>query len=412
MSLQIDAARLSAEIDKLATFSESPAPSVTRLVFSKEDKEARRFLAERFEAAGLSIRVDAIGNTFARWQGSDSERKPVGTGSHIDAIPNAGKYDGVVGVLGPLEAVRALQGSGFKPVASIDIILFTSEEPTRFGLGCLGSRMLAGNVTPDAADSLRTPDGYSLDDLRNAAGIPGDLGSVRMEPGAYDAFVELHIEQGPILERESIDIGVVERIAAPAAWRVRFVGEGGHAGAVLMPRRRDASLGGAEAALALEKHVLELGSPDGVATTGVFQIRPGAINSVPFEANLEVDIRDTDHRARQAVEGAFQASVAAIAQRRKLELTLTRINSDPPAICDPRLVQMAETAANESGCTVRRLVSRAYHDSLFMSLIAPVTMIFIPCHQGFSHRPDEFSSSDQIAKGVNTLARLLEKLAS
>jgi len=178
-----------------------------------------------------------------------------------------------------------------------------------------------------------------------------------------------------------------------------------------MPDRRDASLGSAEIALALEKHVLELGSPDGVGTTGVFQIQPGAINSVPFAADLAVDIRDTDHAARQAVEAAFQNSVQEIAQRRKLEVRLEQINSDPPAICDPRLVETAERAARQAGASARRMISRAYHDALFFSRIAPTTMIFIPCKNGYSHRPDEFSSKEQIACGVQVLVRTLAGLA-
>jgi len=410
---RIDIDRLSAEIDSLALLSETPPPAVTRLVFSKEDQAARKMLGALFEKAGLEIRVDAVGNTFARWNGSDPARKPIATGSHIDAIPNAGKYDGVLGVLGALEAIRALQASGFQPKAPIEIILFTSEEPTRFGLGCLGSRLMGSRLSPERAAELRDHDGKSLDELRAAAGFGSEpLASVAIPQGNYDAFVELHIEQGPILERENLDIGIVEKIAAPAALRVRFEGDGGHAGAVLMPDRRDASLGAAETALAVEHLVKSLGSPDGVGTTGIFKIKPGAINSVPFEATLEIDIRDTDHAARQAVEEALRSEIREICKRRHLLHEITTINSDPPAICAPALVEAAESSAREAGFTHRRMVSRAYHDSLFMALIAPIVMVFIPCRNGWSHRPDEFSSPTQIAKGVEVLARTLARLAS
>jgi ureidoglycolate amidohydrolase len=412
MTPKIDIARLSTEIDALALFSQTPSPAVTRLVFSKEDQEARKMLAGLFDQSGLKVRTDAVGNTFARWAGTDSSRKPIATGSHIDAIPNAGKYDGVLGVLGALEAIRGLKTAGFRPAASIDIILFTSEEPTRFGLGCLGSRLMSASLTPDQATRLRNPEGQSLDDLRHAAGFQGEVASVAMKPGVYDAFVELHIEQGPILENENLDIGIVEKIAAPAALRVHLKGEGGHAGAVLMPARRDASLGAAEIALAVERLVKTLGSPDGVGTTGIFKIQPGAINSVPFAATLEIDLRDTDFKARQSVEETLRAEIASICERRKLEHRIETINSDPPAICDSRLIQAAESAASEAGCRHRRMVSRAYHDSLFMALLAPIEMIFIPCRGGWSHRPDEYSSPEQIAKGVEVLARTLAKLAA
>ncbi len=412
MTPKIDIARLSAEIDALALLSETPPPAVTRLVYSKEDQQARKMLIGLFEQAGLKVRTDAVGNTFARWEGSDPSRKPIATGSHIDAIPNAGKYDGVLGVLGALEALRALQSAGCQPAASIDIILFTSEEPTRFGLGCLGSRLMSGRLTPDQAAKLRNPEDKSLDDLRAEAGFHGEVSSVAMTPGTYDAFVELHIEQGPILEKEDLDIGIVEKIAAPAALRVHLEGEGGHAGAVLMPARRDASLGGAEIALAVERLVKTLGSPDGVGTTGIFKIQPGAINSVPFAATLEIDIRDTDHKARQAVEETLRTEIAHICERRQLVHRIETINSDPPAICDPRLIEAAESAAKDAGLKHRRMVSRAYHDSLFMALLCPIEMIFIPCRGGWSHRPDEYSSPDQIAKGVEVLARTLARLAA
>lgn len=411
MTPKIDITRLSTEIDALALFSETPQPAVTRLVYSNEDQEARKMLAGLFDQSELKVRTDAVGNSFARWEGSDPKRKPVATGSHIDAIPNAGKYDGVLGVLGALEALRGLQAAGFRPAASIDIILFTSEEPTRFGLGCLGSRLMCGRLTPEQAAKLRNPEDKSLDDLRAEAGFHGEVSSVAMTPGIYDAFVELHIEQGPILEKENLDIGIVEKIAAPAALRVHLEGEGGHAGAVLMPVRRDASLGGAEIALAVERLVKTLGSPDGVGTTGIFKIQPGAINSVPFAATLEIDLRDTDFQARQAVEEALRAEIVEICKRRQLLHRIETINSDPPAICDPRLIDAAESAANEAGCKHRRMVSRAYHDSLFMALLCPIEMIFIPCRSGWSHRPDEYSSPEQIAKGVDVLARTLARLA-
>ncbi len=401
--------RLLEEIETLAAFSAAPAPAVTRVVFSGEDRRARTWLKTRFQEAGLSVREDAIGNTFAQWEGSDASRKPVATGSHVDAIPNAGKYDGVIGVLGALEAFRSLRESGFSPKAPLEIVLFTSEEPTLFGIGCLGSRLLSGSLSPQAAMTLKDRQGKSLDDWRTEAGFSGPLDDVPLQAGHFEAFVELHIEQGPLLERENLSIGIVEKIAAPAAWRVHFQGEGGHAGAVLMPDRRDALLGGAETALAVERLVKTLGSEDGVGTTGVFHVEPGAINSVPFQCVLEIDIRDTDHQARLAVEEALKSEIQTIATRRKLEPTVQVINSDPPAICDSHVISTIEAATEN--LPHLRMISRAYHDSLFLSRIAPTAMIFIPCRQGFSHRPDEFSKPEDIETGVKVLAKTLAALA-
>ena len=189
MNLAIDSARLLSEIEELALISEAEPPVVTRIVFTPADMRARAWMLERCTAAGLNVRHDAIGNTFARWQGSDPAAPAVGTGSHIDAIPNAGKYDGVVGVLGGLEAFRALQRSGFQPKHSLELLLFTSEEPTRFGIGCLGSRLLSGTLSPQAATKLHDKDGLSLDDVRQQAGVKGNLQDVPLIPGYYKAFV-------------------------------------------------------------------------------------------------------------------------------------------------------------------------------------------------------------------------------
>jgi len=410
--MSVDAAALQTEIDELAEISSAPAPAVTRVLFSDEDLKARQWLRKKFAAAGLEIREDAVGNIFARWTGSEPDLPAIGTGSHTDAIPNAGKYDGVVGVLGGLEALRTLQREGFQPRRSIEVLMFTAEEPTRFGLGCLGSRLLGGSLNLDAVARLRDPEGESLEGLRARAGCEGGLESVRLARDYYQAFVELHIEQGPILERESIDIGVVEKIAAPAAFRVRITGEGGHAGAVLMPGRRDAALAAAEIALAVEKAALESGSPDTVGTTGVFRIEPGAINSVPSQALIEIDLRDTNLETRNRAEAMIRSVIEEVSARRKVEATLEVINSDPPAICAIEIVETVLSAAEAHGWSSRRMVSRAYHDSLFMAGICPTAMIFIPCRNGWSHRPDEFSSVEAIEKGVRVLADTLRALAA
>ncbi len=404
--------RLDLEIDELSRISAHPSPAVTRVLFSDEDLNARLWLTELAEKAGFSTRTDAVGNLFIRWEGSDPTLPPVATGSHTDAIPNAGKYDGVVGVLGGLEAMRLLKESGFEPQCSIELIMFTAEEPTRFGIGCLGSRMMAGTTSAWAARALRDPEGTGLEDLREFAGCVGELESVQLENGIYSAFVELHIEQGPLLEAEGIDIGVVEKIAAPAAFRIRLTGQGGHAGAVLMPGRRDALLAAAEIALVVETAALESGSLDTVGTTGVMIVKPGAINSIPCDVLMEIDFRDTDVEARGRALKRIRREAEAICSLREIGFEWTYINEDPPAICDPELVELVLKVAKEKGFSTKCMISRAYHDSLFMARLAPVTMIFIPCFKGYSHRPDEFSSPEAIRKGVEVLAGTLKALAS
>lgn len=429
-SLSIDSARLQGQIDELAAISEAPAPVVTRVLFSEADLRGRSFVKSICAELELAIREDPVGNIFARWAGSDSAAPPIATGSHIDAIPNAGRYDGVVGVLGGLESIRALQQAGFKPKRSIELIVFTAEEPTRFGIGCLGSRIISGTLSSERLSALRDPDSHGLDYWLKRAGLPQSSGvcrtsgafteteatalidRTRLRHGLYSAFIELHIEQGPILERESIPIGVVERIAAPSTLRIQLIGVGGHAGAVLMPERRDALLAGAEIALAVEKAALNSGSPDTVATTGVFRIEPGAVNSVPCRAWLEIDLRDTQVPTRDASLIRIEQAVAQICQRRGIEFQMHRLNVDPPAICDPALVDTVVGTAERLGYKAKRMISRAYHDSLFMAQVCPTTMIFIPCRGGVSHRPDEYSSPEQIKAGVEVLAHSLMTLAA
>lgn len=410
-TLAIDIDRLISEIETLAKISEAKPPVVTRVVFGEADLRARAYVKGLCLSAGLTIREDAVGNTFIRWTGSDPSLPAVATGSHIDAIPNAGAYDGVVGVLGGLEAIRALQRAGFQPRRSIELVLFTSEEPTRFGLGCLGSRLIGGVLSPGLARTLRDKEGRSLDQLRNQAGFFGDLESILLAPGHFHAFVELHIEQGSVLEREGVDLGIVTHIAAPASLKVNIQGEGGHAGAMLMPGRHDALCTASELILALESAAKSTGVVDTVATVGVCEVFPGAVNSVPSQVRLETDIRDIDGTRRDHVVAQWKTAVEEIAARRGVQIRVETVNADPPAACDPAVLDAIQQAAADAGKTSKRMVSRAYHDTLFVARLAPVAMIFTPCRGGVSHRPDEYASPEWIASGVEVLARTLASLS-
>ena len=408
--LNID--RLIGELNALAQISEAEPPVVTRVVFSEADGRARAYIKHLCREAGLEVREDAIGNTFARWRGSDTDLAPVGTGSHIDAIPNAGLYDGCVGVLGGLEAIRVLQQLGFRPRRSIELMIFTSEEPTRFGIGCLGSRMMAGALSPARARALRDKQGRGLDELRTEAGFAGSLDSVALAAGRFHQFVELHIEQGPLLEQEGLDVGLVTHIAAPASMRILIEGEGGHAGGKLMPGRKDALAAAAELILALEETAKSTRAIDTVGTVGVCEVFPGAVNSIPSRVRLETDIRDIDETRRDGVIAALKTACAEVAKRRGVSIPTEMINADPPATCDPAILHAMEKAAKDAGKKYRRMVSRAYHDSLFMARIAPTAMLFIPCRGGVSHRPDEYASPEWIGGGIHVLARTLAALAS
>jgi N-carbamoyl-L-amino-acid hydrolase len=424
MQIEIDELRLSRELDELAGFSHAePAAhgrSVTRIVFTEDDLKARAWLMALAKEEGFAVRYDAVGNTFMRWVGLEPELAAVGTGSHIDAIPHAGMYDGTVGVLGGLEAMRALKRSGRRFKRSIELLLLTSEEPTRFGIGCLGSRLISGTLDPHRADSLRDTlevesDG-TLKIVRAAAGFEGELESVQLPLDFYHAWVELHIEQGPLLEREGVPLGIVTDIAAPAGYRFVINGLGGHAGALLMPDRRDALCAASELILSIERHALAAnaasGRSDTVATVGTCGVFPGAVNSVPSRVVLQLDIRDTEPGRREAVMQAVRKDYAEIAGRRGVIIEEELVNADAPAQSSPHIVEVLDGVCAELGITAKKMVSRAYHDSLFMARIAPIAMIFIPCRGGVSHRPDEYASAKDIARGALVLAHGLAKLAA
>ena len=429
-NLNITHDRLQHELHHLATLTDcppSPEPNttaVTRIVFTPRDLEARAYIASLATTAGFQIRTDAIGNTFIRFPGTDPSLPAVGTGSHTDAIPHAGMYDGTVGVLGGLEAMRSLKESGFTPRRSIELLVFTSEEPTRFGIGCIGSRLLGNVLSPTTADNLpdrlpetdpEAPAGLTLQAVRTAAGFTAPLTTVPLPPNYYQAWVELHIEQGPLLEREGIPIGIVTNIAAPASYRYEVTGFGGHAGALLMPDRRDALTAAAELILSVEKHTLAAnaasGTSDSVATVGTVAVHPGAINSVPSRVALTLDIRDTDVSRRNQIMSALHADIDSIQSRRQVTIIEHEINADVPAISDPHILATLESICNSESIPYKKMVSRAYHDTSFIAPIAPVAMIFIPCRAGVSHRPDEYATPESIALGTRVLALTLAHLA-
>ena len=434
-SLTVNAERLMRELHHLAQFTDcppsqdtslpEPTQAVTRIVFTSRDMEARMWLKQLAVDAGFATREDAVGNTFIRWQGTDPNLSAVGTGSHTDAIPHAGMYDGTVGVLGGLEALRSLREASFVPKRSLELLIFTSEEPTRFGIGCLGSRLLGGALDPNHADALtdRLPEtdpnatvGLTLAQVRGAAGFKGPLSTVKLPQNYYGAWIELHIEQGPLLELEYTDLGIVTGIAAPASYRYTVSGFGGHAGALLMPDRRDALCAAAEMVLSVERHTLAAnaasGGVDSVATVGMVNVHPGAVNSVPSRVVFTLDIRDTDVARRDSILSAFRADIRAIEAKRHVNVREEFINADAPAKSSDHIVATLEAACRTEGATYHKMVSRAYHDTSFMALIAPVAMLFIPCRNGVSHRPDEYAEPEAIVRGTRVLALALAALAN
>ena len=407
------ATRLGDAIAELAGYNDDPgAGGITREVYTPTYAAALERVAEWMREAGLAVRLDAVGNLFGRWEGGEPDAPRVLTGSHVDTTLNAGRYDGVLGVLGAIEAVHLLRDGGETPRRSIELVAWAGEEP-RFGTGCVGSRAAAGRLDRADLDRLRDRDGTSMAAALRGAGFdPDRLAEAEIDPAGVHALVELHIEQGAVLEDGGESVGVVTAIAAPHDFRLTLRGAATHAGATPMRLRRDALAGAAEAMLALER--IASASPSGttVGTVGVLRARPGAINVVPGEVELDVDVRDSDLPARTQVVDAVLAAARAIAARRGLELELTPIVEDTPVACEPSVVEAAEAAVRELGLPYRRMTSGAYHDAMIMGSRVPIGMIFVPSVAGISHHPDEYTAPADLEHGVRTLAGTLARLAA
>jgi N-carbamoyl-L-amino-acid hydrolase len=272
--------------------------------------------------------------------------------------------------------------------------------------------MLAGTLRAESASRLRDANGDSLEDVRRKADFEGPLESVKLAAGYYHAFVELHIEQGPILEREKIPLGIVERIAAPASANIFFEGWGGHAGGVLMPDRKDALCAASELILEIERAARSTGAVDTVATVGICDVFPGAVNSIPSKVRLSLDVRDTDLARRDGVMNEIVLAGKRIVERRDVSIRTEILNADAPAECATEVIAALIDSCRRHKLNYLPMVSRAYHDSLFVSRIAPTAMLFIPCFQGYSHRPDEYAAPEDIEKGTLVLAETLAKLVS
>ena len=395
-----------AEIDSL-----HDGGGLTREVYTAEYSRAVLLVRGLMEEVDLEVREDAAGNLFGRWAGSDPAAPAVWTGSHFDTTLNAGAYDGVLGVLGAVDAIGRLRAAGFEPRASIEVIGFAGEEP-RFGAGCIGSRAMIGELARGDLDTMIDRDGVSIAAAMRAVGLdPDRIGEAEFDPARVGAFVELHIEQGAVLEQRGIGLGVVVRIAAPHQLRVTFTGKPRHAGSTPMGLRLDALCGAAELVLAVERLARESPSGTTVGTVGTVAVAPGAVNVIPGEVTVDVDVRDVVLEPREQVIAAIEAAVAEIASRRGLESAVRQMVFDTPAPCDPRIVETVRAACEELGTPYLEMASGAYHDAMVLGAKVPIGMIFVPSRDGLSHHPDEYTDPAELELGVKVLAGTLARLA-
>lgn len=408
--LKVNGARLRADLEALSRIGRGEDHGVYRMAFSAGDMEGRAWFMERAAEAGLETHQDGAANLFAR-VGWDDHKPSVMSGSHLDTVPAAGYLDGALGVVCALEVVRVLKEQEVALSRPVEAVSFTDEEG-RFG-GLLGSQAVAGQVTPEYLFAARDLDGITLVDAMADHGLDAHHAlRAQRRPESIHAYVELHIEQGPVLDRKGISLGVVEAIAGLFKWEVRLTGVANHAGTTPMTMRQDAFLGLAEFAGEMDRVLEEHGSPRSVATVGRVQLVPGAANVVPGQAVFSLDVRDTDPRTLDNLGEAFRRTLSAIARRRNLMFDFEVLSEVGPVQCAPLVVGAVEQSSAAAGVETTRLHSGAAHDAQIIAGIAPAGMIFVPSKEGRSHSSAEWTAWDDIELGANVLLNTIRRLAA
>lgn len=408
--LSVDPKRIQSDILALAAIGRNDADGgVYRRAFTDADMEGKRWLLHRIEENGLEPASDGAANISGLLRGKEDGRR-IFVGSHIDTVPCAGTLDGTLGVVVALECLRVLGQAQLPLKHTLEMIAFSDEEG-RFG-GMLGSEAFCGYVTPDKIRQTTDLDGVSLSDAMLAQGLdPLKLLEARRDPASIEAYLELHIEQGPVLDRELLQVGVVERITGLQTWSLKLVGESNHAGTTPMEYRRDALMGLADFAHEVPRILEENGAETSRATIGKARIQPGAANTVPGSVEFSLDFRDPDEAVLGELADSFQRALSAVCRRRGLQYELTVLGDIQPVACSERLVGLLKEKAEALGLRHRTMISGAAHDAQQVGRIAPMAMIFVPSKNGQSHSPAEWTSWDDIEAGANLMLRALVELA-
>src|SRR5450432_2824223 len=406
-NLQIDSARLWDTIHETAKFGGTPKGGVRRLTLGPEDKQVCDWFRRACEAAGLDVHVDTLGSMFGLRKGRDMSKPPIGLGSHLDTQPTGGKYDGVLGTLAALEVVRTLNDAGIETETPICICNWTNEEGSRFAPAMMASAAYVGDFTTDDILSRRDIDGVTVGEALDGIGYRGDSPVGRQK---FSSFVELHIEQGPILEAENKTIGVVDSGQGVLWYDGRITGFESHAGSTPMPLRRDALATLSEIVLAMESIATRHG-PRAVGTVGEAVIAKPSRNVIPGEIAFTVDCRSADATIMAALDKSLRSTVAEIAGRRKVEVTLDLIWRKPPTHFNSRLVDAVKNAAQALGYSHRRITSGAGHDACNLNTVIPAAMVFVPCKDGISHNELEDATQADCTAGANVLMHTVLALA-
>ena len=401
-ALRIDGARLWQSLMDLAQIGATPKGGVCRIALTDLDRQGRDLFVQWARGAGCSIRVDAIGNIFARRAGQDDNLPPVMTGSHIDTQPTGGKFDGNYGVLAGLEVVRTLNAASVRTRAPIEVAVWTNEEGSRFVPVMMGSGVFAGAFTLEHALAQRDAQGVSVGQALSAIGYAGEAGPAP----AVGAYFEAHIEQGPVLENHQRVIGVVTAALGQRWYDVTVQGMEAHAGPTPMELRRDALLAASALVLEVNRIAVER-APHARGTVGTMEVFPNSRNVIPGRASLSVDLRAPDDAQLLDMDAALRAACARIATERSLQITVEQVVYFPPQPFTPQLVQAVRANADDLGYSSMDVVSGAGHDAVYLARVAPAAMIFVPCDDGISHNEIENAAAEHLEAGCNVLLRAM-----
>lgn len=398
------------EIEQIAQFGKDKR-GITRLAFSPADYAAREYVIALMRESGMRVRTDEIGNIIGRIEGTQPQAPAVITGSHLDTVPEGGMFDGIVGIVGGIAAIKELTARG--PLTHpVELIVFAGEESSRFGVATIGSRVMAGVTNAHALAKLKDQDGLTLTQLLKAEGVDiQNIGKAARAKQDVKAFIELHIEQGTGLEKEGKTIGVIEAIAAPARCKIVVEGVAAHSGTTPMEERQDALVSAAMIILAVNEIALEQSERGIVGTVGSMKVYPGAMNVIPGLVEMWVDIRGVDHQSIVECVQEIKDAISEITERQNTGVSIEMLSSERPAQMDPDIINLISDICRQQGIQYQRMNSGAGHDAMNMTRITKTGMIFIPCRAGVSHNPDEYASPDDIQRGVEVLTETLYQLA-
>ncbi len=413
MQMEVNEERLIGMIERLAEFNETPGCGITRFSYSDLDRQAKDYIGSICKEMDLKVSVDQIGNIRARYEGTDPDLAPVWIGSHLDSVPNGGKYDGIVGAASSLEVLRVFHENGIKPIRPVELVLFAEEEGSNFGTTMIGSKALAGKYDKDYLKELKTEAGETAYDVIRRFGLdPERVKECRLNPGDVHAMVELHIEQGAVLDNEKLTIGVVQVIAGMHTLRITLRGFSDHAGTTPMNMRKDPMAAAAKLICAIEQYAREEVYASTVATVGEIECSPNKPNVIPQIVQFSVDIRDVCEDGMEKVIDFIQEKCREMGETTGVAAEVTEIGKSECIRLCPRITELIEEVTAKKGLPYKRMNSGAVHDAAMMTAVTDVGMIFVPSVDGRSHTAEEYTAEGDIKKGADVLLETVRQLTA